>query len=227
MVKRVHIACLVLFGAVTVAGLASTSAALSGRDKPTAIATLGATLLSSGPIQQGHASLACQACHDPAPGTLRQQMQVLARGTPVDVGFSPVNSAICADCHDRPADRHPIHRFNEPRFRKALDTVQANTCLGCHSEHENRRLHRADTGFRAACHADLTLKRDPLDVPHVTLVKQDNWQSCLTCHDFHGNHAHSPQTRMQAAFPLEAVNAYFADGPSPYGLKPLTAKDAR
>ena len=64
-------------------------------------------------------------------------------------------------------------------------------------------------------------------MPHVTLVAQENWGSCLTCHDFHGNHAHRPQTRMRDAFPLDAIDAYFADGPQPYGHKPLSAKESR
>lgn len=227
MIKSLHIAAFALCGILTVAGLVTTAAAVTGRGAAQPARAMAARMLSSGPIQQGHAGLACQACHETAPGTLRQQMQSLAHGAPVPVGFAPVRDDACTDCHARPNDRHPVHRFNEPRFRKALQAVQANSCLGCHSEHEDRRLHLTDTGYCANCHADLALKREPLDVPHATLVARKDWQTCLTCHDFHGNHTHVPQTRMSDAFPLDAVQAYFADGPSPYGPKPLTAKDTR
>lgn len=193
---------------------------------------LFAALHDPGPIQSGHAMLDCQACHVDAPGTTRQQVQAwlkasLAGTTGPDFGRKDVDDAICESCHSRTTDRHPRFRFNEPRFAKALTVVAANTCLGCHSEHQAARVSLDETTFCRACHDSLVMKNDPLDVPHVDLVKQANWQSCLGCHDFHGNHVRTTPERLANALPTAAILAYFGQGPSPYGdIKKSPGKDA-
>lgn len=175
-----------------------------------------------GPLTAGHEAIDCSGCHRAAPGSLRQQLQGTAhylvglRQTPVTLGHFPVASEQCVDCHQRTEDRHPIYRFGEPRFRQALETVDARQCTGCHAEHTGRRV--ADEGqFCVACHDDLAVKNDPVDVPHADLVAQKRWDTCLGCHDFHGNHArHVAPTRLDDRIAAESVRAYLGDGPPVY-----------
>lgn len=180
------------------------------------------TALAHGPIQAGHEGLECKDCHIKPEASWRQQIQANvkyvagARETPVDFGYHEVDSATCLDCHERPNERHPIYRFREPRFQEALTVVEATSCLGCHTEHTDDRSF-SELDFCAACHEDLELKSDPVDVPHHTLIADDNWNSCLGCHDFHGNHLHEVPTVLGAAFSVDELKDYLRAGPSPYG----------
>lgn len=187
--------------------------------------------VAHGPVQAGHAKVACDGCHIPSPGNTRQQIQAKLhhaigwRADNVDFGRAAVDSAACLTCHERPNERHPIYRFREPRFIEAVQVVSADSCLGCHSEHQDRRI---DTGpeICSACHDDLKMKNDPLDVAHADLVAQEQWGSCMGCHDFHGNHAFKPPTALASRIPPAVINAYFANGASPYGSSKLfEAKD--
>ncbi|MEM1302709.1 MAG: cytochrome c3 family protein [Pseudomonadota bacterium] len=180
------------------------------------------TLLSHGPIQKGHAGVQCSACHKASPGTIRQQTQanlrhlVGLRDTPADFGYVEVTSKQCVACHERPNDRHPIYRFQEPRFADAVEQVNATSCLGCHSEH-NAELAFADPTICVACHEDLTVKNDPVDVPHVTLIAEERWGTCLGCHDFHGNHARKAQVTLALAYDPAVIRDYLGQADSPYG----------
>lgn len=180
--------------------------------------------LAHGPIQAGHEDVQCVQCHLKPDATWRQQIQANARFAiglrrqSVDFGYQVVDTDTCLSCHERPNERHPIYRFNEPRFREALKVVDATSCLGCHTEHTAARSF-ASVDFCAACHADLALKSDPLDVLHATLAGDKNWGSCLGCHDFHGNHVFESPVRLNMAFPVEALRDYLAAGPSPYGTQ--------
>ena len=186
----------------------------------------GQGLIARGPIQSGHAETPCAGCHRPAPGTPRQQIQAnlrhLAglRAKPADYGFAPVGSAACLACHERPNERHPIYRFREPRFAEARAVVEATTCLGCHSEHRDERV-SAGLTFCRACHGELELKLDPLDIPHHQLIAAKDWESCLGCHDFHGNHARKPQRRILAAHETAVLLDYLKDGDSPYAAEKI------
>ncbi|MEM1237081.1 MAG: cytochrome c3 family protein [Pseudomonadota bacterium] len=183
-------------------------------------------VISAGPIQHGHADVDCAGCHVSSAGSLRQQAQANVkyalglRNHPVDFGYAKVTSDTCLDCHERPNERHPIYRFNEPRFLEARETVEATTCLGCHSEHAAERSFIEPT-FCVACHEDLELKNDPVDVPHVTLIADARWDTCMGCHDFHGNHPVEPQVTLATAYAPEDIIDYLADGPSPFGDKKI------
>lgn len=61
------------------------------------------------------------------------------------------------------------------------------------------------------------MKTDPLDVPHRELVAKGQWNTCLGCHDYHGNHKRLTQTKLQDAYAIKAIQDYLAGGPSPYG----------
>jgi hypothetical protein len=191
-----------------------------------------ARLIAHGPIQTGHAGVACEGCHVKAPGTIRQQVQANLRfalglrADPADFGRAAVATEACIACHARPNERHPVYRFREPRFTKARAEVDATTCLGCHSEHAAERV-AAPLGFCHACHEDLDLKVDPLDRPHDELIAAAAWDSCLGCHDFHGNHAHKPPVRLLDAHGVEALLAYLKDGQDPYSDTKLYEASAK
>lgn len=184
----------------------------------------GSALMASGRIQAGHVGLACADCHQPAAGTIRQQLQARARWLvglrtdAVDFGRQAVGSAQCLDCHERPNERHPVFRFNEPRFADALFRVAANDCLGCHGEHDaGHRLVSDDLTFCSACHGGLVVRNDPLDTSHAALIEQKRWSTCLGCHDFHGNHAYKPPVLLADVTDPTALKAYLRDAPDPYG----------
>lgn len=177
---------------------------------------------AKGEIQQGHADLSCDACHKKTAGTYRQQIQANVhyqlgmRNTSVDFGYIKVSSDQCLSCHERPNERHPIHRFQEPRFASALKEINATSCLGCHSEHQDRRVND-NVEFCSSCHSDLKLKSDPIDVSHSELISKKQWDTCLGCHDFHGNHVGKPPVVLTEKHSVQQIRDYLASGPSPYG----------
>jgi hypothetical protein len=190
-------------------------------------------LHAAGPMNTGHEKLICGACHDPAAGTLRQQLQanvkfVLGtRKTGADIIHKTVTNAVCLDCHARPTDRHPVGRFLEPRFKDARQAIGPQLCTSCHKEHSGKRV-TIESTYCINCHSDLKLNKDPIDTPHVTLIANKNWQSCLGCHDFHGNHRMQTATKMQDAIAQDMILRYFNGGPSPYSNdKFFAAKETR
>ncbi|MEZ4399329.1 MAG: cytochrome c3 family protein [Kofleriaceae bacterium] len=182
----------------------------------------GAHLHAAGPMNTGHGALACASCHVAAPGTVRQQVQAAVgrwlgtRASDVDVGFRDVDNHACTSCHERVDDRHPVARFLEPRFAAQRATLAPHQCVSCHAEHRDARVTVADTGYCRNCHQDLALAHDPLDVSHASLVAGEQWETCLRCHDFHGNHEYNVPTRLADAPSAERVRAYFRGGESPY-----------
>jgi hypothetical protein len=180
-----------------------------------------AHLRAPGPMNTGHETLACDACHVPAPGTLRQQLQRVARSwitgdAGTDVGFRTVGNTQCQSCHERPDDRHPVFRFLEPRFAKARAAIHPEQCTSCHREHDGVRVTVADGTYCRNCHADLDVKNDPLDMSHRALVAAQRWDSCLGCHDYHGNHGFAPPRRLADAIAPAAIETYLHGGSSPY-----------
>jgi len=179
--------------------------------------------VSIGPMNTGHEDMSCVACHADSKGTLLQQIQsnisygVGVRKSSVDFGTKDVDSNNCLECHDRPNDRHPIYRFSEPRFKDAIKKVDATNCITCHSEHHGERV-TIDTGdFCVNCHQDLVVEDDPLDVDHKTLIRKENWSTCLQCHDFHGNHKYEVAEALKDTIPLTSIKDYFKGGRDPYG----------
>jgi hypothetical protein len=179
---------------------------------------------SAGPANTGHDTLACLDCHLPAKGTFRQKIQARVhywlgqRRTDVAVGQMPIDNHACIGCHERKVDNHAVDRFTEPRFDKVRLVLEATNCTGCHLEHNGRRVTVAATTC-SLCHAGLLMRSDPLDVPHAKLVSQKQWDTCLGCHDFHGNHVRHVQTKLVDAISIANIEAYLAGGPSPYGTQ--------
>ncbi len=181
-----------------------------------------ASFVAHGPIMKGHEDIQCTGCHTRGDGGMRQQVQAnLAyalgkRSHSVNYGFQPVTSVQCLECHSRPNEKHPVYRFNEPRFAEVRQQLAANSCLGCHIEHTGVRVSVGET-FCSHCHSDLSLENDPLDVSHDFLVSEERWSSCLGCHDFHGNHQRTAQTRVANAFHVDVVRDYLRNGADPFG----------
>ena len=176
-----------------------------------------------GPMNSGHDKLKCGSCHQDAPGSLRQQIQANLRYALgrrerlADFGHLDVGNESCLDCHERPNDRHPVYRFLEPRFLKARENLRPQFCVSCHTEHKGKRVTRADIGYCVNCHKKTKLRKDPLDVPHDRLIALKRWESCLGCHDFHGNHIMETTKAVEQVIPAEKIRAYFLGGASPYG----------
>jgi len=177
-----------------------------------------------GPMNTGHESLSCGDCHREASGTVRQQLGHNARGllgmhdAPLtNVLYEPVGNEACLVCHERPNDRHPTSRFEELRFAEQRAVLGPHLCTNCHGEHHGERVAAVEPGFCFHCHSDLALDDDPIDVPHADLVSSENWASCLTCHDFHGNHERDTPNKMSNRLSEDAVRAYFQGESDPYG----------
>jgi predicted CXXCH cytochrome family protein len=177
----------------------------------------------------GHEDLACTDCHREAPGTMRQQLQAKAkhllglRGD-TDFGMRAVGNPTCIGCHDNPDDRHPAHRFLEPRFEVARRRLAPEQCVSCHREHTGSRVSQTNSGFCATCHSDTDVKDDPATPTHAVLFGEERWDTCLTCHDFHGNHGHDAPMHLDDALAPGVVAAYLKNADSPYGETVVKAK---
>ncbi len=202
------------YGAV--AGCAFAIAGLSALATPVA-----RHLKAVGPMNVGHETLACTDCHRRAPGSLRQQLQANLRfamgqrTVPASMGRLPIGNGACLSCHDRPEDRHPVFRFMEPRFADARRARSPHLCNGCHLEHQGVRV-TATSDFCEACHLELDIPGDRLDVTHATLVDRGQWSSCLGCHDYHGSHQIEASTSFEAAITNGQIVEYLNGGASPY-----------
>jgi len=178
-------------------------------------------LSAPGSLNTGHEALSCEACHLDAKGSLRQRLQaniqylIGSRSNPVVLGNKEVGNTDCLACHDRPEDRHPVYRFLEPRYAKVRQELRVQFCTGCHREHMGKRVTQK-TGFCVNCHDELSMRKDPLDIPHVTLIKEKRWESCLGCHDFHGNHIFTEKNLVKEAWTENEILIYFDGGISPY-----------
>ncbi len=181
------------------------------------------TYLALGEMNKGHEDLACGDCHSDSKGTMFQQLNANAkflfgqRKEAVNFGSDDVDNKKCLNCHNRPNDRHPVHRFKEPRFADARKNLGAENCESCHSEHKNQRIVLTDLAYCQECHSDTEITEDPLDIPHTTLITNGEWKTCLQCHDFHGNHVMVTPHLMQDTIPFKAIELYARGGADPYG----------
>ncbi|MEM9339628.1 MAG: cytochrome c3 family protein, partial [Bacteroidota bacterium] len=140
-------------------------------------------LLSLGPMNTGHENLSCESCHTPAKGTAFQQLQanmmytIGMRRTKADFGTKNVDTKKCLECHTRENDRHPMHRFTEPRFVAARKDLGAETgqveCESCHMEHSGVRITQTNVGYCQNCHAETELNNDPLEISHKELIEDE------------------------------------------------------
>ncbi|MDH5219273.1 MAG: cytochrome c3 family protein [Gammaproteobacteria bacterium] len=191
----------------------------------------GEWLLSPGEMTPGHENLSCKMCHQNAPGSIRQQLQAKTqfwlgnREKDAELGFAQVGNSRCQSCHQRPKDRHPVYRFLEPRFKKVRQELAPQYCASCHREHRAQRVSMSPSACKA-CHAKLSLKRDPLTITHKSLVEKKQWNTCLGCHDYHGNHALKSPSLILGRIKEQEILEYFGAGDTPYPLpKKYKAKE--
>ena len=166
-----------------------------------------------GPMNTGHSQLKCYDCHKPAEGTVRQQVQanvrhwLFMRKKGASFGYLPVNSKDCLDCHSRDNDRHSIYRFEEMRFNHTRKKLKPQNCVSCHREHRGKRA-TVSINFCSSCHQNLSVKNDPLDVSHAQLIQFRRWNTCLGCHDYHGNHVMKTATKLKNAYSAATIKSY-------------------
>ncbi len=186
--------------------------------------------MSIGPMNTGHDGFSCTTCHTDAKGNWMQQIQsnteyaIGLRKKMVAFGSLPADTKKCLACHDRDNDRHPTHRFLEPKYKDAIQKIDATNCMTCHTEHNGVRISLAEGNYCINCHSDTKIKNDPLEVPHSKLFKEGQWSTCLQCHDFHGNHQAEAASKMADTIPITKIKAYFKGGKDPYkGIKKFKA----
>ena len=193
----------------------------------------GLGMSSKGSMNTGHSNLKCESCHKEAPGSLRQQLAHNARTAValhahdwVAIGYAEVDNAACQSCHERPNDRHPVARFEELRFAAQREAIGVHRCVNCHGEHTGARVGVIEMDYCQHCHSAIEVVDDPIDVPHADLAETGQWSTCLTCHDFHGNHVYEVPTHMANRLRESEVRDYFEGGSDPYGdLKRYNAKN--
>jgi hypothetical protein len=181
-------------------------------------------LRAPGDFNKGHEELACQECHQSADGSIRQQIQAnLAylignRDNLTAFNFEVPDNKDCLDCHKSEDDIHPVYRFNEPRFLEARKAIQPQYCVSCHKEHTGVRVSSSPENCQY-CHKEIKVKDDPIDISHVDLIKLKNWDTCLTCHDFHGNHLMEVPTDTKDMIDKKLIIDYMKGGKDPYSDK--------
>ena len=47
-------------------------------------------------------------------------------------------------------------------------------------------------------------------------MKQKRWKTCLGCHDFHGNHRMTVETKLENIINERHIREYFSGGRDPY-----------
>lgn len=184
-----------------------------------------------GPPNVGHETLQCIHCHDPAAGSTRQVLQAKThhhlglRERGAVFGQEPVSNPTCLACHANFDDRHAPSRFLEPRFDQARADTGAHQCISCHREHQGVRIAAPQAAFCMSCHSDMKLSPDPATPSHAQLVREKRWDSCLQCHDYHGNHRWKAPLRLEEGIPLQRLHDYFRHAPSPYGETVVKAQE--
>ena len=177
-----------------------------------------------GQMNPGHDNLRCIACHLQEIGTLRQRLRanvmnlIDSRKPSFAIMNKPVTNKECMQCHQRDDDRHPTYRFNEPKYSRIRTIIAPQLCNSCHQEHRGQKV-SSQQDICQHCHDELRIRKDPLEISHQTLIKQEQWNSCLGCHDFHGNHIRETPIKSADAISKHTIKKYFSDAGSPYSDK--------
>ena len=185
---------------------------------------------AAGPQNTGHTRIECSECHVRAPGNfVGQAFQNLTHAagladSATSFVFQPVGNDQCLRCHLNPDDRHPLVDFLEPEFEPARQAMGVQFCVSCHQEHLGVRVSVTPLVCQY-CHQDIVpmeLEDDPVDVPHTSLYRDLRWETCLGCHDFHGNHDREVPVQLSQRLTAEQIRQYLDGGDSPYGHRRLT-----
>jgi hypothetical protein len=68
------------------------------------------------------------------------------------------------------------------------------------------------------------VKDDKTSPTHDVLVREKRWDTCLQCHDYHGNHKWRAPLRLVDATTVDVLEKYMKTGPSPFGSPVIKAK---
>ena len=60
---------------------------------------------------------------------------------------------------------------------------------------------------------------DSAQPSHAELLENEDWATCLQCHDFHGNHVRDVPRKLTQGISQEIVLRYLKGGPDPYGAE--------
>lgn len=187
-------------------------------------------LIMPGKLNTGHEELSCSDCHKKSDGTIRQQIQANVKNSlglrqhDAFLRYKAINNDTCQDCHKNDNDTHQVDLFNEPRFLEVREKLHPEKCVSCHSEHNDTRVTLKDVEYCQSCHEQINMKNDPLDVSHNTLVKEKKFDTCLSCHDYHGNHTMKTPVKTSLMINKLKVIEYFDGKESPYGQTKVKAK---
>jgi predicted CXXCH cytochrome family protein len=100
-----------------------------------------------------------------------------------------------------------------------MANINAQQCETCHNEHNGVRIVLSEVNFCFNCHADIEVKNDPLDIPHTALAKNEQWNTCIQCHDFHGNHLYNLAQVVKDTIPMSQIIDYLQGGKDPFSDK--------
>lgn len=189
-------------------------------------------VLARGPANPGHGALECADGHEAAPGAVRQQVQAAVafglglRETAPAIGRLPMTNRICLDCHEREDDQHPTHVFSQPKYSDEREEIPAHLCITCHREHSGR--HVENTGqFCVTCHSGMEAREDPIAPTHAALAADERWDTCLRCHEFHGNHLRVTPGTLEASLGGREMLCHLDSGTPQYGEKREPTRTSR
>jgi len=133
------------------------------------------TLFMPGALSPGHHQLAqaCDACHVDA------------------FGGGEVLQRACVDCHGKervkPFDSHPSKKFKDPRNAELLASIDALSCISCHTEHRPEITAKDGVtqpeDFCFYCHQEVAKDRPSHEGMGFDSCKDSG------CHNFHNNRA--------------------------------------
>ena len=165
-----------------------------------------------------------------APGSVRQQLQAIARalGRGRPAARSTSASAPSPTRSARPATTAPTMSPGVPLPRAALRRgPRGDPSRAMHVVPPRARRRARDRSptepTAATATRDLDVKNgSPRRLaPHAR--RGQRWDTCLGCHDFHGNHglSHRPARRRDRP---AAIQTYLDGGPSPYPAPIIRAR---
>ena len=65
----------------------------------------------------------------------------------------------------------------------------------------------------------MSIENDPLEISHKELVVSKQWESCLQCHDYHGNHVRTTPHELKDTISRNSILEYFDGGKDPFSNK--------
>jgi len=81
--------------------------------------------------------------------------------------------------------------------------------------------------FCVTCHSGMEVREDRTTPTHAALAAEERWDTCLRCHDFHGNHHHEWPESLEEAFGGREVLRHLDSGAPLYGEKREPARTSR